>query len=296
MPRARNSTYAGARGRVTLDKGARLGADWAVQVKRDGIYCELATDYAGRVDAAYTRTGRRVRTDLLGVQTGMPLSRLAGELTAQTERGRQEAAQLGYQRCHLFDILAYDGIELASHPYRWRRDLLLRCAAEEWSRPGCGYHWYHDRRGRARDPESHRFVERDAPRGWRRLPIVEQRPAHQAPQLWDDLVETGTAEGLVFVRLSAPLGVRASKRKCKPVRTMDCLVVSCGRRYATVRGGCGAFRVGTGKMAYLPGTVVLVSFEGFYLDGTPRFPRITGTRPDLTVSSVPYDTVVESRD
>lgn len=284
------ATYAGARGRISLDKGCALGASWAVQVKHDGVYVELTTNDRGEIFECYSRAGRRVETDLLGLRTGVPHSRLVGELTAMTERGQEEVDRLGYQRCYLFDALLLEGRRLTSEPYRLRRDALMRAAAREWAKPGHGYDWVTDSLGRSHDVQTGRYRKR-IPQGWRRLPVVEQRPAFQAEELWADHVASGAHEGLVFVRLDAPVGARSAKRKCKPVDDIDAVVVSQGNRAAMVETTHGQFAVGTGKISYLPGTVVTIRYEGWYTTGLPRFPRIVRTRPDLAAPSHCCDTV-----
>jgi len=281
------TTYAGAKGRIDLDTIAR-DRRLAVQPKIDGCYAELELDAAGRVAAVRSRTGRAIGADLHqldGELLGAPHSVLVGELEAHTEAGIRAASALPRARphVHLFDVLQVGRIPVGDLAYSHRRDALRRMRAEleaaDLARP-----WTRDRTRRAHG-DSGRFVVA-LEHGWRRAPIVEQWPAHRAGQAWREVVELGGGEGLVAVRLDAPIGRRGAKTKCKQSHDIDCVVAevshstarmvwtAAGRSFLVARAARAARDVEVGQ-------VWTVRSDGWYDDGAPKFPRLTSIRRDL---------------
>ncbi len=271
--------YAGAGARLDPDAGLRLPADrWAWQPKIDGCYGRVTTDSAGAVVRVLTRSGRELATDLVGCLTGVPLATLHGEVEAHTEAGIRAATARGWALCHLFDVSAIAGVSVARLPYSERRAALHRAQAaaelggrvSPWTRDGEGDH--HDARGR--------YV-RPVPRDLRRFPVVPQvRGQSGARDLWRQHVELGGGEGLVAVRLDAPLRARAAKRKIKASDTITCRVLSCSSGAALVDFGGVRFAVAARDLR--PGQLVDVASDGWYETGAaPRFPRLVGVRSDL---------------
>jgi hypothetical protein len=217
-------------------------------------------------------------TDLVGCLTGVPLATLHGEVEAHTEAGARAATARGWALCHLFDVSAVAGVSVAHLPYSERRAALHRAQAaaelvgrvSPWTRDDEGDH--HDARGR--------YV-RPVPRDLRRFPVVAQvRGAVGARDLWRQHVELGGGEGLVAVRLDAPMRARNSKRKIKASDTITCRVLSCSSGAALVDFGGVRFAVAASDLR--PGQLVDVASDGWYESGaTPRFPRLVRRRSEL---------------
>jgi hypothetical protein len=279
--RRRDALYAGAAGTVRLEDIAQLGARHVVQPKLDGAYVTVLTDSSGRVRHVITRGGEvnpGPAQELLGV-VHVPDSVLVGELEAYSEAGNRAAATVGHRRVHLFDALRVGGRDVTGETYAARRDALRRAEAQlELART-----WTTDDRGAAHD-RAGRFVRR-VPHDYRRMPVVPQWPASEAPRAWADLVEAGGAEGLVAVALDAPVGRRGAKRRCKPVVTLDAVTVACDGRAASLLWAGNLFVVsarGTVGKQIRPGVVVEVACNGWHEAGcTPKHARIVRVRDDL---------------
>lgn len=293
MARAKDrSDYSGARGRLTLAELEKLDPTrWSIQPKIDGAYCHLRCDSFGRVMAVTSRTGAEyspaIVGGILGQYVGAPNCTLVGELEAHTEAGNRAASERGYRRVHLFDVVSDGKRKLHRMPYQERRDTLWRIQSTlvaellEWrERP-----YFVDRNGRAHDPVTGDFC-RTTPTDWRLTPIVPQLPPRRAGELWEQ-VERGELEGIVAVNLRAPLGGRGAKKKCKPVETLDCLVLSAGPRKMTVRTFGSEFLVTRPpSLDVAPGHTVEVAYEGWYeRQRVPRFPRVLRRRDDLRAAA-----------
>lgn len=277
-------SYAGPTGRLrSLDELAKLRGDWRAQPKLDGQYACAHTDAAGRVFAVTSRTGRELASSLVGVDLAAPHAIIAGELTAHTEAGIAERARAGGEHLHAFDLLQLDGRGLAERPYRERLDELQR--ARGWGL----FHrddrtWSDDELGRAHDRATGRYTRRVRD-GWGRVPVVPTLALSEAEGLLEQgsSPDRGFIEGAVLVRLDAPMGRRRAKVKLKPADGLDVVVISSSRRRALVHWLALDlhFTVPTGGRALSAGSVVEVTHEGYYADGTPRFPRVARVRSDL---------------
>jgi hypothetical protein len=273
--------YAGARGRLTLADVTQLGEGHRLQPKLDGSYAQLHLDGAGRIFAAYARSGRRYSSDLLGdligCQVGHPGDVLIGELEAHTEAGVRMAQTRGWRNVHIFDALRLQSRDVAPLPHRDRRDLLWRSRVSlpDVSGWGEGYD-----RGRVRGADGR--YRPSVPRGWRRCPIVEEWPVSHAGRLWER-VESGEAEGLVVVAQAAPIGARRAKSKVKPSRLHDCRVLVVEPRRLLLDWHGTPIRVGRGTWDLEPGDIVELKADGYYEgSGLPRFPRVVRYRADLS--------------
>lgn len=271
--------YAGPTGKTAHQRASRLSSRWVVQPKIDGQYVHLHTDRSGKIFAVTSRTGREIETGLVGVQTGAPYSVLCGELEAHTEAGIRAAETAGYQSCHLFDVVQLDGRLWASRSYRARRDALLSAVAREWDRSR-DTPWHDDARQRAHDARG-RFCRR-VPRGWRRLPVVEQRPVAQLDAAWADWVTYTGGEGVVLVNLDAPIGARRAKLKLRDVDTLDATVLAVSKRRCTLAYGGAIFSLGVNGHSLAVGDLVEVTHHGWHESSvTPRHARVTRIRTDL---------------
>lgn len=274
--------YAGARGRLTIDRALELGRGWAWQPKVDGCYIRATTDRAGRITQLIQRSGRALESDLVGVATGLPDAVLHGEVEAHTEAGVRAAATRGWAALHLFDVTRVRGRALHRETYADRYARLHAYQAEAelggrddwWSVDGQGD--AHDRTGRYCRP---------VPRDLRRCPVVPLvRTAGAAAALWRDHVEVGGGEGLVAVRLEAPLGARRGKVKVKATDELDCRVLENQGGVARLQWKGGSFLCSArGRWSALrPGAIVAVAHDGYYeAAATPRFARIRRERADL---------------
>lgn len=279
-------TYTGARGRIDVNEARRLDPKrYAIQEKRDGIYAEVHLDSSGRVERILSRNGKSIAGiagDLLGIRCGAPDSVVCGEMDAHTEVGNKESSRRGWVNIHLFDCVRSRGRSLVGEPYHGRRDELWRmqselaCDTSSLSvRSDCSGR-YHDDLGR--------YIPRPAPRDWRRFPILRSMHPRCAGEMWER-ARVGDIEGFVVVSLAAPVARRNAKRKCKPTDSLDCVVLSSDGKAANVRTfGIREFRTPAYRLALVPGTVVEVAYNGFYSDGTPRFPRIKRERKDLSAN------------
>lgn len=285
MSRGRPALYTGASGKVSFDKAGSLGSKFVVQPKIDGSYCTIATDSSGRVSAVVSRRGELLRgvADSLRDIVWLPDSLLCGECELWTEAARRRVERSGFARVHLFDALRISGRDCASLSYSERRDFLLRAESflvnENLDKP-----WLEEAYG-ARDPESGRWCRR-IPKSWRRMPVVPQLPAHRWEEAWSDWVEADElVEGLVFVRLDAPVGKRGTKKKLKPVSTLDAYCLDFDEKRMTMQWGELVFTVGRRKRVEpRVGGLYEIAYESFYDNGTPRFPRLVRARPDLSGS------------
>jgi hypothetical protein len=277
--------YAGAGARLPPERGLALDPRrWGWEVKVDGCYIRATTDGAGRITHAVMRSGAVAGGDLVGVPTGLPDAVVHGELEAHTEAGRRAAAARGWAALHLFDVTRVRGRWLGREPYADRYARLHWYQARAELEPGGREDWWRiDGRGAAHDGAG-RFC-RPVPRDLRRCPVVPLvRTRAGGEQLWREHVELGGGEGLVAVRLDAPLGARGAKRKVKATDTLDCRVLEVGAGVARLAWGGGAFWCSArGRWAALRhGAVVEVDHDGYFEAGcTPRFPRIRRERSDL---------------
>lgn len=290
MTRAGLLDYAGAGARLTPAAGLALPhTSWAWQPKIDGVYARVTLDSRGRVLRVMSRSGVPIpqAADLVGILAGPPDSVLHGELEAHTEAGNRAAATRGWAALHLYDCTRVDGRTLERDPYSTRYGALHRMQAA-MACEGCDRRvdWLDDATGRHHAAASGRFMSA-IPRDLRRFPIVPMsRGKSAAEQLWRSHVEVGGGEGLVAVRLDAPLGRRNSKRKIKSTDTLDAVCVSASRGGSTLVYAGRTFIVGS---VCEVGAVVEVAHDGWYeRDATPRFARVVRRREDLahTAASV----------
>jgi hypothetical protein len=284
LPPVQLPDYAGAGARLDPARGLALDANrWAWQPKVDGVYCQISTDAAGRIWSVVSRTGAELPEgrDLHGIVAAPPLSVLVGELEAHTESGVRAAAARGYRLAHLFDAIRMAGRLVTGLPYHERRGCLYRAASwVESEGLARDRSLTVDANGDAHGPDGR--YRRAIPRDLRRLPIVPMaRGTAAARELWSTYVDRGGGEGLVAVRLDAPLGARGSKRKIKATDTIDAVVVA---------SGGGAIRVASRGLAWTMsgsapvGAVVEVAHDGWYESGAqPRFARLVRRRADVTV-------------
>lgn len=296
-------TYVGAASRLAPDAALRLCSAWAYQPKLDGVYAEVVTGPDGRIAAVTSRTGLPLReaSDLIGIVAAPPRSVLVGELEAHTEAGVRAARARGWAALHLYDCLAVDGRSVAGERYESRHRWIGQCLAvvdasgrglietwrEELAGPARGGHEQPAPVGR--DLASGRYTKR-IPRDLRRLPIVPlTRGRSAARELWQTYVERDGGEGIVAVNLHAPAGKRNSKRKVKLTDTGDCVVLDTSPgvlRLAAPRTSPAGWRGESFVVQYvhaascLPGQVVEVAHDGWYENGTPRFPRVVRRRED----------------
>lgn len=278
---------AGSQGRLTIADAVRLGRNWMAQPKVDGCYVHVHTDRAGKIERVLSRSGavlsRKIVGGLLGAFVSWPDSVLCGELEAHTEAGNRAARARGWRAVHVFDAVRVGGRYLAREPYRARRDALLRAQsevvnlAEERS-------WTRVEGLRGRDKETGRYVLA-AEEGWRLCPVVDQVPVARAGGLWDG-VQAGQGEGLVLVNINAPMGRRNSKRKLKPVSTLEAVCIKADGAGALLHWIAGDKLFVVGAKGLEEGRVFEVLHDGFYDSGEPRFARVVRERMDLQPASV----------
>jgi ATP-dependent DNA ligase len=286
MTRLRCTDYAGAGGRLSLDRVRELGAGWAVQPKVDGAYARVHLDGRGRVVNVFSRTGRPFPVeqwaDLRGALVGAPHAELVGELEAHTEAGNAAAAARGHRAVHFFDVIHDGRRRLVDQPYRERYSALCWMQAEAAQQAESG-RWQDEDQG-VRDRVTGRWSrEVLGASAIARAPLVPLLPVRSAGQLWDAAV-SGELEGLVVVALDAKLGARRAKLKVKPRNTLDCQVLAVDAKAAIVAAGPLRFVVSAragGDRELVPGAIVEVAHEGWYGSGVPRFARILRSRPDL---------------
>ena len=297
--------YAGAAGRMSIQDVLALGSGWGVMEKADGAYCHVYLDGRGCIERVLSRTGepfpRSVVGDLLGCHVGAGDSVLCGEIECHTEAGNRAAEERGYRVIHLFDAIRVNGVYLAREPFRVRRDWLYR--GQSWAENlGQRRHYRVEKLAgyisataaetpsddvptyRARSIASGRFC-RAVPRTWERTPILPLLAPAKAGEIWERAVE-GQAEGVVAVRLDAKLGARRSKVKCKPLETIDAVVLQADPSgyVLRMRGSELVFATGRGGIDAQPDDVLEVAHEGWYTTGCPRFARLVRRRPDLGVA------------
>lgn len=318
--------YVGAGSRLDPDRGLALDPDrWAWAPKIDGTYARVTTDARGAVASVIGRNGAPVREalDLVGILAGPPDAVLHGEFEAHTEAGVRAAAARGWANLHLFDCTRSRGRSLESLGYSarygelHRAHALLELAGDDrrepmqrdprtwtWDMPGGPLaRWRrarasHHRLGRgvgARPVLPPRpwspadaMVPGGPPRDLRRFPVVPlARGAGAGRGLWADFVERQGGEGVVAVRLDAPVAARGGKRKIKATDTLDCVVLEASERHARLSYGGRSFVVSAkGKTRPAPGQVVEVAHDGWYERGaTPRFARILRVRPELGLAT-----------
>lgn len=278
--------YTGATRR--LDPAAGLALDpsrFGWQLKHDGCYVRLSLDGHGRIASVLSRAGRPVPCDLPGILAGPPDSVLHGELEAHTEAGARHANTRGWAALHLFDVSRLDGRDVSREPYAARYGAIHRAQAQLEDRGDARRcDWTDDATGRHHAAKDGRFVAA-IPRDLRRLPIVPMsRGKSGAESLWRSFVEVGGGEGVVAVRLDAPLGARGAKRKIKLTDTIDAVCVSSSPGGSTLLYAGHTFLVGTECRV---GAVVEVAHDGWYESvPTPRFPRVLRRRDDLSCGGV----------
>lgn len=284
----RHLELGGAGARLAPERGLALDPRrWAWQPKVDGTFVRAATDRDGRIASLLHRSGAHVSAadadGLVGLSLGLPDAVLLGELEAHTEAGVRARAARGWPALHLFDCARFLGRDVAARAYGERHGLLHRWQAdvECYGEVQRADWWTGDATGRAHDARG-RFC-RAVPRDLRRLPIVPlARGRGAAEALWRSHVEVGGGEGLVAVRLDAPLGARGAKRKVKASETLDCVVLSVGRAAARLSWRGLTFVVSAKGKTLAPGQVVEVACDGWYeRRATPRFARIVSVRADL---------------
>lgn len=254
--------------------------------KIDGCYARLTTDRRGRLTSILSRAGKSLALhtgSLLGRNLGLPSAVLHGELEWYSEAGlRAAATRGGLPWVHLFDCTRALGVTIESRPFAERYGWLHRWQA--WEECGLDGSWLSEQHG-FRDVESGRWV-RPAKETIRALPIVPLvRTRAAAESLWTSYVERGGGEGLVAVRLDAPLGKRGAKVKIKQLDTLDCTVIRHDRGGAVLSYAGHQFVVvcrGSVNSQLAVGAIVSVAHNGWYeASVTPRFARITRVRHDL---------------
>lgn len=280
--RRRDALYAGAVGRKTLADAVRAGRRAAVQSKVDGTYCVATVDHRGYLANLITRNGQSLPEEFVASFRGVrwaPSSVVVGEAEAWTERANRISATRGYPLIHLFDVLRVEGRDVSGLPYHQRRDALRRAESalvnETTDRP-----WTEDVHGNAHDSAG-RWTRR-VPMAWRRMPVLEQRPASAAESAWADWVVREGHEGLVLVDLDAGLG--RGKSKIKAVDTLDARVVSVGATGIYVVYGNEGFRVACRRFIdqVQVGDTVEISCHGFMeARPIPRHARVVRVRHDL---------------
>lgn len=264
-----DALYSGARGRIDLAAIGKLGPSWVVQPKIDGVFARLVTDARGRLVASAMRSGAPLPCDVhheLAAGRLWPRSAiLVAEVEAFTEASQRARAARGHALAHVFDVQRIDGADVTREPYRVRRDHVCRAEAElELARTD------RDRRGR--------YQVR--PLRWT---VILQKPPHMVDAAMAEWVAPG-GEGLVAVALGARLGAKGAKRKFKPVSTLDVVVVEVGDRAIVTWWQAAQKRIVVSRPASLVVTVgdmLELVHESYYDDGTPKFARVSRTRPDL---------------
>jgi len=291
MARRADRLYAGAAGCISLAEIKALGAAYSVQPKHDGCYSLITFDRTGSIGSIIMRSGdlapASIRQDFAGVRWA-PDSVLVCELEAWTEAANRLAAGRGYRIATILDAQRVSGRDVTRAPYRERRDAVFRAESllvqDDDDRP-----WVPDASGRAHDPTTGSFV-RPVPRSWRRLPIVEQRPARAAEALWDDFVGRDGGEGICAINLDAPIGKRGSKLKCRASSVLDATVVRLSPSHAELRWAGGTFivsRLSKIGADLSVGALVECKHDGFTeRRGEPRHARLVRVRRDLMRAEV----------
>jgi hypothetical protein len=287
--RLSNPLYCGAAGRITLHKARALGRAFVVTPKVDGAYCTARVAPDGALSHLWMRNGLELPKNLMAEFRGIKWTPglYVVEAEVYTERANRLAATRGWRTLHVFDVLRIgDQQDVSGLPYAARRDALMRAetaAIDAHSEP-----WTLDEQRRAHDRKSGKFVPA-VPTGWRRMRVVESRPAHLAEQAWIDWVERGDAEGLVVIATEARIGQRSAKRKLKTATSIDATVVSAGHpKYVGLDwGGVRWIQYWTRAGELRPGNVVEVACDGFNeRTNQPKHGRIVRPRPDLGLRSL----------
>lgn len=284
MTRPHLLDYAGAGARLTPERGLALPSPaWAWQPKIDGTYARVTLDGRGRVLRVLSRSGSPMpaAADLVGIVAGPPDSVLHGEIEAHTEAGERAAATRGWRAIHIFDASRLAGRDVSREPYRARYGALHQSHANlEAVGAGRRCDWTDDATGRHHAATSGRFVAA-VPRDLRRFPIVPMARGRGAGEaLWRSHVEIAGGEGLVAVRLDAPLGARGGKRKVKATDTIDAVCVASSPGGSTLAYAGHTFAVGS---VVAVGAVVEVAHDGWYERAAiPRFARVVRRRDDLS--------------
>jgi len=279
MTRRKPRFYAGATSKLTLAEAGKLDSNWVISPKEDGAYCHVHTNRDGEVFAVTNRSGKEIKTDLIGVQADLPHGIYAGEYSGYSEAGLSLRNSLGYEVVQLFDLVQLDGRYVGELSFRDRRDLLYRARGkhqdESLDKP-----WKLDQLGNAHDLSSGRF-KRQVPTGWRRMPVIPIYPVSQLDQVWTEYVVESGGEGLVAINTQAKLGARACKRKIKPVDTIDVVALQVEPKKVVFDYRGELIVTARGKWPVEVGMVVEVSSPGWYKNGLPRHPYISRLRVDL---------------
>ena len=265
-------SYCGATGRMGIKGVSKLSPDrYRLQIKHDGVYVRIHTDWSGRVCRVLSRYHRKLKAgdDLLGIKVVPGPAILIGELEAHTEAGIAARDAKGYSNVHLFDIIT-------NARYEERLDYLWRGVAQTRTPQNMAHTT--DSRGNHKGPDG-RFIEKAGPKDWRRFSIVETLPLTAADELWDRALAEDI-EGLVVVNMKSKLRSRNAKRKVKPVDTLDCVVVRACKSAAILRTFGGVFTVSCKGLNLDDGDTVEVMHNGYYKSGVPRFPRIVRKRTE----------------
>ncbi len=279
--------YVGAAGRITISEAMKLSPrEWTVFEKADGIYVHIFLDGSGRIERILSRGGlevpRGITGDLIGCFVGAPGGTvLVGELEHGSIASVRAVAARGYRVIHVFDCLRLAGEYLAREPYRVRLDAAWR--SQSWAenfKPEAPV--LADTTGRLHDRRSGRFVERPAPRDWRRCPILPRIAPAQAGDLWERAC-AGEVEGAVIANLNAPAGRRGSKRKAKPAEFSDLRVLAVAR--TTIIADFAGTPIALARGRHLGEVAVgdIVEVRHISQPGTrvPRHAGITRVRHDL---------------
>jgi ATP-dependent DNA ligase len=109
------------------ESGVHAGR-WAAEEKLDGHWAEVWTNDQGVIYKLTSRTGLSFDAGdtqgVMGLQTPLFNSRLAGELECGTQLSNKRYAELKHRRIHLFDVLDLLGQSIIQLPYEKRRALL----------------------------------------------------------------------------------------------------------------------------------------------------------------------------
>lgn len=270
--------YLGAGSLIDPELARKLDSrKWAFQPKIDGGYATVTTDANGAILSAISRSGRRWSLlDLKRIRT-LPSAVLCCEIEQHTEAANEARRTRGYSLLHVFDAISLGGRELQAATYAERYQAITRAIAQQEVEQG---EWF-NAAGRHRG-ESGRY--RSAPPvDVRRTPLVPMlRGVAGFDELWTTYVERAQGEGLVAVRLDAPMGKRGAKRKIKTTDTIS------ARLSPGDPSGKSAFVhvYGQSILVAMPGwaafgDVVDIAHNGFYNTGEPRFARVVRQRSDL---------------
>lgn len=281
--------YTGAGARLDPARGLALDCRrWAWQPKLDGCYVRITTDRQGRIATVRTRNLREPREawDLRGILAGPPDAVMHGELDAHTEAGNRTAMSRGWRNVHLFDLTRSDGRSIEAMPYEARYGALHRAQSVLEGDGQARIRTSQDALGRHRLDGSGKYVTA-APRDLRRVPIVPMvRGKAGAADLWRQHVELGQGEGLVAVRLDAPVRARGGKRKIKATDTIDVTIVAVdasGDYCRAVYGGVAFSMSCRKRVPPMVGELWSAAIDGWYESSTtPRFPRLVQRRDDIS--------------